>query len=101
MAPDVRRNINGELFTRWLPHESVAVQAGNAIDAEQADFLHAIKSSVAPKVSGEDARRAISVAERILDTIAASSELRKHTREESEMPAIIPAAHRFGKRKAS
>lgn len=101
MAPEVRRNINAELFTRWLPHESISVQAGNAIDAEQADFLHAIKHSVAPKVSGEDARKAISVAERILDTIAASTELRKHTREESELPAIIPAAHRFGKRKAS
>jgi predicted dehydrogenase len=101
LPPDTRRNIQGELFTRWLPHESVAVLAGNAIDAEQADFLHAIEHNVAPKVSGDDARKAISVAERILDTIAASSELRKHTREDSEFPAIIPAAHRFGKRKAS
>jgi predicted dehydrogenase len=101
LAPEARRAVQGELFSRWLPHESVPVASGNAIDAEHADFLHAIKHSVAPKVSGDDARKAISVAERILDTIAATSELRKHAREESELPAIIPAAHRFGKRKAS
>jgi len=101
LAPEARRSIQSELFTKWLPHESVAVQTSNAIDAEHADFFHAMQHSVAPKVSGEDARKTISVAERILDTIAASTELRKHAREDDELPAIIPAAHRFGKRKAS
>jgi len=101
LPSEKRREIQGELFTRWLPHESTPVVASNAIDLEQADFFHAIEHGVAPKVSGEDARKAISVAERILDAIGMSTELRRLAREEDEIPSVIPAAHRFGKRKAS
>jgi len=101
LTNEERRAIQGELFTRWLPHESIPVTPSNAIDSEHADFIHAIEHGVTPKVSGEEARKSISVAERILDAIGTSTELRRHEREDSELPSIIPAAHRFGKRKAS
>ena len=69
LSGDQRRLFIDELFSRWLPEEQLAVEASNAILEEQQDFITSIRSNSLPRVTGEQARDAIAVAERILAAI--------------------------------
>ena len=45
---------------------------GNALDIELGDFIHAIREGDEPRVTGADGREALSVAIRVLDSVAES-----------------------------
>lgn len=96
-----RKSIQQDLFTKWLPQRTIESTPCNAIEAELIDFHHAIATDELPCVTGQDARDAVALAERILDSISQSSEIRLKSRALDEIPSIIPAAHRFGVRRAS
>ncbi len=101
LPEEERRAIQATLFERWLPQRTLATVPVNAIEQELIDFGDSIHNRRAPLVSGKDARRVIEVAERILESVAASSQRRRQALEADEIPSIIPAAHRFGVRRAS
>ena len=62
--------IRDSLFETVLPHQSETAPPANAIQQEQLDFLQAIRSGRSPRVSGRDGRRAVSVAQSVIDSLA-------------------------------
>jgi predicted dehydrogenase len=71
LSTDERTRLKENLFTEFLPIEGLQVEATNALLNEQQQFVAAIRGTDAFGVSGEDGRRALDVAERILVEIAA------------------------------
>jgi predicted dehydrogenase len=101
LPDEERRTIQKTLFERWLPCRKLDTVPTNAIEMELKDFHRAIQSDSAPVVSGRCARAAIEVAERILEAVAEATQRQSQAREAEEIPSVIPAAHRFGVRRAS
>ncbi len=100
--PDAeRRAIQSTLFERWLPSRTLETVPKNAIEMELIDFQGAIQNKTSPLVSGKSARGAIDAAERILEALTLSLEKQSQAVEAEEILGIIPAAHRFGVRRAS
>lgn len=58
------------LFEKLLVRETVTVERGNAILEEQREFVNAIRRGTPVRVSGEQGREALAVAERILSSMA-------------------------------
>lgn len=58
------------LLAEHLPLEQLTGEAANALGDELADFVHSIQSGSAPRVTGEQGRDVLAVAERILAEIA-------------------------------
>ena len=85
LPTEERLRVKDELFTRWMPHQSVPVPTGNAIQAELLDFAKAIRGQHLPQVTGEQAYRVLQVAEAIL------LEVRKSTADSSAIPAQYTA----------
>lgn len=65
-----REQVRERLFDNVLPKQMHEVESQNAIQLEQQDFVDAIRNSRLPRVSGRDGRRAVSIAQSILDSIA-------------------------------
>ncbi|MEK7702861.1 MAG: Gfo/Idh/MocA family oxidoreductase [Nitrospirota bacterium] len=61
-----------------LTTERYPVERTDALKDELTAFIHAVKTQSAPAVSGEDARRALSVALQIVDIIKASPDFRNN-----------------------
>ncbi len=101
LPDDERRTIQSNLFEKWLPVRTLETIPRNAIEMELIDFQQAILQKKTPLVSGKSVRGAIDVAERILEALSLSVEKQCQSVEAEEIPAIIPAAHRFGVRRAS
>jgi len=101
LPDEERRAIQATLFDRWLPARTLETVPKNAVEMELMDFQSAIQNNTTPLVSGKSARSAIDVAERILEALAVSREIQYQAAEAEEIQAIIPAAHRFGVRRAS
>jgi predicted dehydrogenase len=57
------------LLDEHLPQEQQQFEAVDALALELQDFVTAIRESRAPRVTGEDGRRAVAVAEQILTKI--------------------------------
>lgn len=93
-----RLAVQQDLFTKWLPHQSLTTTPVNAIEMELREFAEAIQTSKAPRVDGFVAQRVIATAEQVIDAIHESMEKRRVAREAAQIRDIIPAAHRFSQR---
>ncbi len=71
LSPDQRNEVRDTLFETLLPIEEKSAAEVNAIAEEHADFLRAIETGSAPRVTGEDGRDAVALAEQVLAAIAA------------------------------
>ena len=88
---ELRTKVKDSLFVDWLRKEEHKPPTVNAIEHEQLEFVHAVRSSSPVTVTGEHGYHALEVACRILDQIAIHRPSR----------AIIPSATRFGITKAA
>lgn len=70
LSLEERMQLRDHFFSDLMPVEEVAVAPSNAIEAEQRDFLEAIRGSHSPQVTGSAARRTLAVAQQIVDQIA-------------------------------
>ncbi len=66
-VPNLKELLYGELLTT----ESPAVPAGEPLALEDGAFVEAVKAGKPPPVSGEDGLRAVRIAHRILEAVAA------------------------------
>jgi len=71
LTPNEKQNLKDNLFSDYLPLEELPVSETNALAQEQQQFVAAIQGHASVSVSGQDGRRALDVAERILVAIAA------------------------------
>lgn len=101
LPEDERRAIQTTLFEQLLPYRTIPTIPGNAIELELKNFRESIQQQKPPIVTGKCARNVIEVAERVLEALTKSTRQRSHALEAEEAPSIIPAAHRFGVRRAS
>jgi predicted dehydrogenase len=70
LTPVEQARLREHFFTELLPKRELPVLEVNAIEAEQLDFVTAIRTGVQPRVTGSDGRDALAVARLILDRIA-------------------------------
>jgi len=63
---DSRGRLRDDLFTRYLPLSTVEGQSQDQLTAELRHFAHCVRTKTQPRVTGEHARDAIALAERIL-----------------------------------
>ncbi|MGE0609740.1 MAG: Gfo/Idh/MocA family oxidoreductase [Pirellulales bacterium] len=61
--------VKDRLFEELLPVEPLAIEPQDPLTAELTDFVSAIRRARAPRVTGEQGREALSVAELVLDSI--------------------------------
>jgi predicted dehydrogenase len=71
LSADERKRIQASFFDDVLPRAEFPAVGGNAIAAEQTDFAQSIRLGRTPRVDGRQGRAALSVAHRILESIAA------------------------------
>lgn len=97
LPPQERLKIKDQLFVSHLVKEDLQPDPIDAITAEQHDFLESIQSGRAPRVTGEQAREAISVAEQILASMAdhrwdgqKNGRIGPHA---MPLPSVVPAPH--------
>ena len=64
-----RAAIKDKLFQDYLPIEKMQADASDQITAELLDFADSIRTGRAPRVSGEQGREALAVAEQILSAV--------------------------------
>lgn len=67
--PEQRQEVQDRMFQDLLCMEPVAAEPVNAILEEQREFVQAVRLGGSVRVSGEQARDALAVAERILESI--------------------------------
>lgn len=92
-----RLKIKDSLFVSHLVKEELQADPVDAITAEQTDFVDSIRAGRTPRVSGEQARDALAVAEEILISITAhrwdgqsGGRIGPHA---VPGPSIVPAPH--------
>jgi len=71
LSAEERTHLREHLFTEYLPLADLNVGEANALLEEQREFAAAIRGECQVRVAGEDGRRALDAAERILAEIAA------------------------------
>jgi predicted dehydrogenase len=76
-APE-QDHLRQNLFTELLPMREIQVEKRNAILDEQQEFVNCIRHGHAPRVTGQQARDCLAVAERIEQSVAAKQ--RPHLR---------------------
>jgi predicted dehydrogenase len=81
-----------------LPVERIEAQPIDAITAELQDFSESIRTGRMPRVSGEQAQRAVEVAEQIVEAIAHQASSQEGLEQiPFDGPNIIPSPHFLGK----
>jgi predicted dehydrogenase len=70
LSPEARDDIKQTLFQTVLPLKEIKPGEANPLLDEQRDFVASIRNGCAPRVTGQQARDALSAAERILASIA-------------------------------
>jgi predicted dehydrogenase len=70
-TPEQQAFIRDELFTKILPKSEIEVPTSNAILAEQKDWINAIRTNESPRVTGEQGKQAVTIAQAVIDSIAA------------------------------
>jgi predicted dehydrogenase len=97
LTPAERLHVKDHLAD-YLPTERIEAQPVDAITAELQDFAESIRTGRTPRVSGEQAQRAVEVAEMIVEAI------RRQTSSPAEpaqipqsQPSTIPSPHFTGK----
>ena len=71
LSSEEQQRLKESFLTEHLPVEHLAVEPCDAITAELLDFTDSIRTGRVPRVTGEQGRDAVAVAERILAAIAA------------------------------
>jgi len=72
LSPDKRQEMQSQVFTRHLQTQEVACDsAADQLTCELTDFLACVQTRASPRVTGEAARDAIAVAERVVDSLEA------------------------------
>ena len=74
-----QQQIKDHLFQEVLPKTQLHVNPHNAIEMEHVDFFAAIQKNALPRVTGRHGRRAISIAQAIIDSIRAHRWTDGHT----------------------
>ena len=69
-GPEVRAHLKDHLFQDLLPLERFEAPATNALLEEQRDFVGAIREHREPRVTGQQGRAVLAVAEQILKAVA-------------------------------
>jgi predicted dehydrogenase len=87
-----KSRLRDTLFEELLPLKSISVQPTNAIEDEQQDFIDSILTGRQPRVSGEQARYCLAVAEQILASIANKD---RRNRGRSDAAASLPLPPSF------
>jgi predicted dehydrogenase len=62
--------LKDEVFSKWMKHEVLQASSADALTAELKDFVSCIRTGSRPRVSGEDAVRAMEVADQVLAGMA-------------------------------
>ena len=62
--------LKNEVFTKWITNETLQASSADALTAELTDFVRCIRTNARPRVSGEDAVKALEVADRVLAGMA-------------------------------
>lgn len=62
--------LKDEVFTKWITNEQIQASPADALAAELCDFIQCIRTGRKPRVSGDDAVKAMEVADRVLDGMA-------------------------------
>ena len=70
LSQSQKDHLRENLFTELLCKRDLPALEVNAIEQEQINFCHAIRSGELPKVSGAEGRDAVAVAEQILEQVA-------------------------------
>ncbi len=70
-TPEQQAFIRDELFTRILPKSEIEIPKTNAILSEQRDWIEAIENNASPKVTVEQGRQAVAIAQTVIDSITA------------------------------
>jgi predicted dehydrogenase len=71
LSNDECRRLKDTLLIEHLPAERLPVESCDAITAELMDFTDAIRTGRVPRVTGEQGRDAVAVAERVLAAVSA------------------------------
>jgi predicted dehydrogenase len=101
LAPEERATLKDRFMNEHLPVELLESAPADAITAELADFADSIRQGRQPRVSGQQGRDAVAVAEQILGSIA------RHSWDGvpggltgplvTPQPSVIPAPHFLGR----
>ncbi len=62
--------LKNEVFTKWITNETLQASSADALTAKLTDFVRCIRTNARPRVSGEDAVKALEVADRVLAGMA-------------------------------
>jgi predicted dehydrogenase len=97
LSPSEQEHLREHFFTDLVWKHDLPALEVNAIEAEQLDFATAIRTGVQPRVTGNDGRDALSVAQMILTRIASHQwdglpEGRRGPLAMPESPQVLPAA---------
>jgi predicted dehydrogenase len=71
LLPEEKGRLKDQLLDQHLPLERIQAEPADAITAELTDFVDAVQLGRPPRVTGENGRDAIALAERIVASIAA------------------------------
>jgi predicted dehydrogenase len=71
LPPQQKDELKRDLFADYLKVEEFAVEPCDQLTAELQDFVQCVQEGRQPRVTGEQGREAIAVAERVLEKIAA------------------------------
>ena len=70
-TPEQQAFIREQLFDRILPKSEIEITPTNAILNEQKDWIHAIRHGETPRVTAEQGKVAVEIAQSVLDSLAA------------------------------
>ncbi len=71
LGEDQKAKYRDNFFEQVLRKSELPVSEANAMEQEQLDFIHAIRTSTEPQVTGADANAAMLLAEKILEQVEA------------------------------
>jgi predicted dehydrogenase len=70
-TPEQQAFIREQLFNKILPKTELKIPTTNAILSEQKDWISAIRNGDTPKITAEQGRQAVEIAQSVLDSLAA------------------------------
>lgn len=70
LDPQSRNRIRDKLFSEIFPFQEIPATPANAIQQEQLEFVQSIRTGKSPRCDGKAARRAIAIAQDIVDCIS-------------------------------
>jgi len=97
LSPEQMEHYKRHLLQEHLPREDIEAEPVDALTLELGDFIDSIRTSQVPRVTGEQARDAVAVAERILSKIGTHAWNNAPDGPSGPMaaarPSVVPAPH--------